>query len=1074
MGGGAFSASRAWNATLLREAYLPDLEVQVRADPNNGALLATLAGRYGEAGRFAPAAKLLERAVAAGEDGSDIWLTWAASLAASGDRARASGVLKTALQRSSVHAAAQAAIDRCKPLPPTCSDTDLARAISPEGPAAFVARRTRGSFLNGLAPQSPKESGFATRQRWAKDSPGDVARQTLWAEALLKNGRHVEAGQVAATVLKTDPKNLAARLAHAEAARLSGLPAKSGLEYTEILKTEPNSMPALIGMGRVALEKSLFPIALEVFGRATKQDPKDPDAWIGLGRAHYNQRLNLGAAVEAFQKARTLAPERTDFNLSFANAQRGVFHWAEAEQLLRARLADVPDDAEAHFQLGSILLDSNRTPEREAEAEKSLRRSLELEPGAVASMARLGGLLVVHSKPKEAIPLLEAVIADDIYNVTATKDLAQAYRLAGRAKEAKDAQESFTQLTAYVDRRNFLDDQLRRQPLKAELHEKMAALMDQGGGEGQGEVPSRRRVHAAQRSRKSEARPRSARKCTGDDRDRGGQTQMRRLLPLVFGTALLAGCPRPPAAPTTATTPPGSSGVKFVESAEASGVRYAWSPPGKRPLTILGTIGNGAAFFDADNDGNLDLLLVGPVPAFFQGDGKGKFVDGSSAWLGGLKGYFLGVAVGDYDNDGFEDVYLSGYREGRLLHNEGGKRLKDVTPASGIPPQRWGTSASWADLNGDGKLDLYVAGYAQFGPDTKPQLCSFNGVMSSCGPRFYDPERGTLFQGDGKGKFTDISEKTGAKKVSGRGLGVAILDYDGSGRDSIAIANDELPGDLLQNHGGRFTNEGASSGTAYDADGRSHGGMGVDWGDYDNDGKSDLVVATFQHEVKSLYQNQGGGIFQEKAALLGLSDQVLPYITFGIKFLDADNDGWLDLLLANGHVQDNIAEVDKSMTYKQPTFFLRNREGKRFQDETPSSGIGALPPIVGRGLATGDYDNDGRVDALVVDAEGKPLLLHNETPASGHWLLVKLEGTKSNRSAHGALLTATFGGKKLLRHCQSDGSYLSASDNRVHFGLGAETKVDLSVRWPSGATQTFSGIAADRIVTIKEGDAAPH
>ena len=286
----------------------------------------------------------------------------------------------------------------------------------------------------------------------------------------------------------------------------------------------------------------------------------------------------------------------------------------------------------------------------------------------------------------------------------------------------------------------------------------------------------------------------------------------------------------------------------------------------------------------------------------------------------------------------------------------------------------------------------------------------------------------------------------------------------------LALANDELPGDLLQNHGKNFTNEGVSSGVAYDAEGKPHGGMGIDWGDYDNDGKADLVIATFQQEAKSLYQNQGGGSFQEKAAMMGLAGQVLPYITFGIKFLDADNDGWLDLLLANGHVQDNIAEVDKSLTYKQPTFFLKNQGGKRFEDATKSSGIGALPSIVGRGLAVGDYDNDGRMDALVVDAEGKPLLLHNETPSPGHWLLVRLIGTKSNRSAHGALLTATLsGGKKLLRHCQSDGSYLSASDSRVHFGLGAEKTLDLSVRWPSGTVQTFKNLAADQVIPLQEG-----
>ncbi|MGC4046072.1 MAG: CRTAC1 family protein [Armatimonas sp.] len=543
------------------------------------------------------------------------------------------------------------------------------------------------------------------------------------------------------------------------------------------------------------------------------------------------------------------------------------------------------------------------------------------------------------------------------------------------------------------------------------------------------------------------------------------------LLPLSFLVFLL-GCPQKATTltPTPSAKPQAvSTGVKFVECAEASGIHYTWTPQGTRPLTILGTIGNGAAFFDFDSDGNLDILLIGEHPALFRGNGKGQFTDISTMALPTLKGHFLGCTVGDYDNDGFPDVYISGYREGRLLKNEGGKRLVDVSVVAGIPKQLWGSSASFVDIDRDGKLDLYIANYAKFGPDTKPQLCDFNGVLSSCGPRFYDPERGTLYHNQGNGRFKDISETSGAKKVSGRGLGVASLDYNESGQDSIAIANDELPGDLLQNKDGlKFTNEGVNAGVAYDANGSVHGGMGIDWGDYNNDGKFDLIVATFQHEAKSLYENLGDGFFQEKAALLGLSDQVLPYITFGIKFLDADNDGYLDILLANGHVQDNIADVDKSMTYKQPTFFLKNAGGQRFQDQTASSGIGALPPIVGRGLAVGDYDNDGRVDALVVDSEGKPLLLHNESEKTGHWLSLQLEGTgRVNRSAHGAIVTVKVRGKTLLRHCQTDGSYLSASDVRVHIGLGEATQAEVTVQWPGGPKKSYGVLDADKVHLLK-------
>ena len=530
----------------------------------------------------------------------------------------------------------------------------------------------------------------------------------------------------------------------------------------------------------------------------------------------------------------------------------------------------------------------------------------------------------------------------------------------------------------------------------------------------------------------------------------------------------VAGCKTKPA---TISAPAVTSDVQFVNVTEQSGIGgYSWTPREKRPLTILGTIGNGAAFIDVDNDDNLDILLVGKKTTLFRGDGKGKFTEDPAA-LGNPQGYFLGCAVGDYDNDGFQDIYLTGYRDGRLYKNMGGRKFTDVTAGSGLTKQPWGTSASFADFNRDGVLDLYVANYAIFGKNVMPQLCSFNGIMSSCGPRFYDPERGTLFLAKAPGNFSDVSVASGAKKVSGRGLGVAVLDFDFSGHDSIAIANDELPGDLLKNTGMKFTNEGANSGTAYDGEGRAHGGMGIDWGDYDNDGKPDLVVATFSHEVKSLYHNEGGGFFIDKSTMTGLSDTVQPFITFGIKFFDANNDGFIDLLLSNGHVQDNIADVDRSSTYPQPIFFMQNMAGQRFEDRNATSGIGKLKPIVGRGLTVGDYDNDGLVDALVVDSEGKPVLLHNETKSAGHYVRLTLVGTKSPRSAHGALVRITLAdGKTLLRHCQTDGSYLSASDVRVHVGIGSNTSIRaVEVTWPSGTTTTLTDVPVDKASTVTEG-----
>jgi enediyne biosynthesis protein E4 len=517
-------------------------------------------------------------------------------------------------------------------------------------------------------------------------------------------------------------------------------------------------------------------------------------------------------------------------------------------------------------------------------------------------------------------------------------------------------------------------------------------------------------------------------------------------------------------------SPLSQGGAIFVDVAESAGLKYRWQIPGKRPLNILQTIGNGCAFLDYDSDGNLEILLVGPKLALYKGDGRGHFTDVTAATgLDRLAGHFLGCAVGDYDNDGYEDVYVSAYRGGVLLHNQDGKRFEDVTRRAGIAQQPWGTSCTFTDLDADGKLDLYICGYAKFGPQTQPQLCEYSGQMSACGPRFYMPERGALYHNEGSGRFRDITGSSGMLTVSGKGLGVAAADFDGAGRPGLAIANDEMPGDLMARLGSKFQNIGAKSGTAYDNSGNIHGGMGVDWGDYDNDGKLDLVVATFQHEAKCLYHNDGGGMFTESSANVGLADKTIPNVAFGVKFLDYDNDGFLDLVFANGHVQDNIASIDKTTTYRQPIQLFHNHGGEAYEEVGGQAGEPFRRNIVGRGLAVGDYDNDGRVDILAVDSEGAPLLLHNTTASGGHWLSVKLVGKKSNRNGYGAMVTVETAGSKRSRLCQTDGSYLSASDRRVHFGLGKTTRVTVRVRWPSGRTDVHKGLRADHVVTIREG-----
>jgi len=511
-----------------------------------------------------------------------------------------------------------------------------------------------------------------------------------------------------------------------------------------------------------------------------------------------------------------------------------------------------------------------------------------------------------------------------------------------------------------------------------------------------------------------------------------------------------------------------------VDVAASSGITYRWQLAGSTPRTILQTIGNGCAFLDFNNDGNLDILLVGPKLALYQGDGHGHFTDVThQTGLDKLHGNFLGCAVGDYDNDGYDDIYLTAYRGGALLHNEGGKGFKDVTKEAGIAPQPWGSSAAFADIDGDGKLDLYIGDYVQFGPNDGPELClAPTGEKTACHPYFYKPLKGVLYHNLGGGRFQDVTSSWGGSVVHGNTLGVAFADDQGVGHPDLALANDELPGDLLRYRNGKLSDIATAAGVAYNRDGSTHAGMGIDWGDYDNDGKLDLAITTFEVETKPIYRQESGGLFNDQATSLGITQAALPYLSFGVKWFDYDNDGWLDLIIANGHIADNIADYMPDHSFRQPTLLFHNEHGAHFTDVSHTSGADLTRPIVGRGLAVGDFDNDGRVDVLVVDSGGAPLLLHNETPQTGHWLLLNLVGTKSNRDGIGAIITADIAGRHITRFCHTDGSFFSASDKRVHLGLGSANTIDtLTVHWPSGRTDLYKSIPADHIATAVEGSA---
>ncbi|HEX5323458.1 MAG TPA: CRTAC1 family protein, partial [Capsulimonadaceae bacterium] len=427
----------------------------------------------------------------------------------------------------------------------------------------------------------------------------------------------------------------------------------------------------------------------------------------------------------------------------------------------------------------------------------------------------------------------------------------------------------------------------------------------------------------------------------------------------------------------------------------------------------------------------------------------------------------------------------TGYNKVALLHNDGGKFFRDVTKESGIKTDGWSTSAAWGDVDNDGKLDLYVCRYVDFGPKSRQVCTTGSGIekptpsnAAACPPTEYHAEIGILYRNDGNGRFTDVTKKWGLDNAQGNGLGAAFADFDGSGRQSLFVANDQKAADFYVNEQGHFKQIARSSGTAVLDDGTPYGGMGVDWGDYMNDGRLDLAVMDFMDQDKNIFHNEGNDLFSNRSVSLGMHDASYPWVTFGAKWIDYDNDGWLDLITSQAGVSDTMPLMVKTMhlpyrdenTFEQPTVLYHNVGGTKFLDVSGGLVGKARRRIVGRGLAIGDYDNDGRMDVLVVDSEGKPLLLHNETPNAGHWLIVRLVGVKSNRDGLGALIRVTAGDLKLVRLCQTDGSYMSASDKRVHIGLGQASAVQsLAVQWPGGHVDKLTNITADQIITIVEG-----
>jgi len=498
---------------------------------------------------------------------------------------------------------------------------------------------------------------------------------------------------------------------------------------------------------------------------------------------------------------------------------------------------------------------------------------------------------------------------------------------------------------------------------------------------------------------------------------------------------------------------------------------------------VLETMGSGAAFIDYNNDGWLDIYLVngGGVPghtpaapvrnALYRNRGDGTFVDVTAqAGVGGNGHYGMGVAAGDYDNDGWTDLYVTTFGRNILYRNRGDGTFEDATERAGVAGGGWSSSAAWLDYDRDGRLDLFVARYVDYAFE-RNVICGdpARGIRAYCHLDIYDGTTSLLYHNNGDGTFTDVSKASGIASQIGKGLGVVAADFDGDGWIDIYVANDSVRNFLFHNQGnGTFKEIGIASGVALDEGGRPQAGMGTAAGDYDGDGRLDIIVTNLDREYNALYRN-AGAFFADTSFPTGFAPPSLPLVGWGTGFFDYDNDGDLDILVVNGHVIDNIEKFRAGQTYPQAKLLFENL-GDRFREVAAQHGAVLTKPEVSRGAAFGDYDNDGDVDVLVLNLGGAPTLLRNDDGNRGNWLSLALEGVKSPRQAVGALVRVQVGGRTLTRYVAGGGSYLSASDTRVHVGLGRAARAErIEIRWPSGAIETLENVAAGKFYRVREG-----
>ena len=518
--------------------------------------------------------------------------------------------------------------------------------------------------------------------------------------------------------------------------------------------------------------------------------------------------------------------------------------------------------------------------------------------------------------------------------------------------------------------------------------------------------------------------------------------------------------------------------LRFTDQTQAAGIHFKHTNGASQQKYLPETMGAGGLFFDYNNDGHLDIYLVNSGtlsydaqstrPAnhsdrLYHNNGDGTFTDATmEAGLQQNHGYGMGCLAADYDNDGDADLYLTNFGKNRLYRNNGDGTFTDVTSHAGVGDDSWSVSASFGDFNLDGYLDLYVTNYLDYHIETA-HACFLEGIHIYCGPHEYPGARDTLYQNNGDGTFTDVTARAGLHN-DGKGLGTLFTDYNSDGYPDIFVANDAVPDFLYRNNGdGTFTDVAVTAGVAYNSEGRATASMGIAIGDYDNDALPDLFVTNFSLEINSLFHNDGDGFYTMTTFETGLADPSFSQLGFGTQFLDADNDGTLELFVANGHVWDNVSNITPSLSYKQQCQLFGNIGTGQYSDLSETAGPFFKRPVVARGVAIGDYNNDGAVDILVTCCGEPPVLLRNDSQTAHrkrNWVKIRLVGTESNRDGIGAKVWVQTDKHTQFKEATCGGSYASSSDPTLHFGIGTQEIIQsIKVQWQSGRSQTvdFSG-----------------